>query len=209
MYSKPVTKEDRSAYLDNLYTLCKSCRLCELGRRDAKKSDEIRDPHVLSNRNVRRFVLVGQNPGWDELLADEPFVGASGRTFDKALMEHGLGRHEFYITNVVKCWTPNNAAPSKKHMDACSNYLDIEFKVLSPLLVVSVGSVAFKALCGNVSYQDRLGKITKSEKFGVNVFAVYHPSPLNLNVKERRDQFERQVELLCKTIKKIKAARQC
>ena len=48
---------------------------------------------------------------------------------------------------------------------------------------------------------DCFGNIIESKKFGVKVFPIYHPSPLNMNVDERRAQFEKDIRTLCKLIR--------
>lgn len=44
--------------------------------------------------------------------------------------------------------------------------------------------------------------IGKSEKFSVQVFPIYHPSPRNLDITERRQRFERDIEILCELMKR-------
>jgi DNA polymerase len=39
-----------------------------------------------------------------------PFVGAAGKFLDQLLAEAGLSRSRIYITNVVKCFLPENRA---------------------------------------------------------------------------------------------------
>jgi len=184
--------------------LCRTCTMCELGRRQAEKNGTCRDPHVLSNLKPSRFVVVGQNPGWDELAAGCPFVGAAGKNFDREIEKNGLTRDELYITNVVKCWTKNNAKPDVKHVHKCKPFLQMEFNLLNPLLVVTLGAVPFGLLCPDAVYGDCLQKITKSEQYGVNVFAIYHPSPLNLTQEVRRTMFGEQVRVLGQLVKKLK-----
>src|SRR5690348_5319366 len=55
-----------------------------------------------------RIVLVGEQPGNEEDLRGEPFVGPAGRILDDALEAAGIAREDAYVTNVVKHfkWTP-------------------------------------------------------------------------------------------------------
>src|SRR5213593_3063297 len=55
-----------------------------------------------------KIVIVGEAPGFDEELAGQPFVGASGKELDKMLKEAGIHRDECYVTNVCKWRPPNN-----------------------------------------------------------------------------------------------------
>jgi uracil-DNA glycosylase len=57
--------------------------------------------------------------------------------------------------------------------------------------------------CPEFVMKDYLGKIVESEKFPVKVFPIYHPSPRNLDITERRQRFERDIEILCELIKRV------
>jgi DNA polymerase len=186
-----------------LSTANSACTMCELGRKEACKNDELRDPHVFSNRNPKRFMVVGQNPGWNEVCQGTPFIGAAGGEFDTALAKFGGSRDDFYITNIVKCFTKDNAKPSRESQEACSPWLQMEINIINPILVVTLGAVSFNYMCPSAKYSDSLRQITKSERYGVKVFAMYHPSPLNLNSGGKRGDFEAQVKVLCALIRKM------
>src|SRR5256886_11750956 len=49
-----------------------------------------------------RVILVGEQPGNDEDLEGEPFVGPAGRVLNDALAAAGIDRGDAYVTNVVK-----------------------------------------------------------------------------------------------------------
>src|SRR5215510_4011924 len=55
-----------------------------------------------------RVMMVGEQPGNDEDLAGNPFVGPAGRVLDRALEAAGIARSDAYVTNVVKHfkWVP-------------------------------------------------------------------------------------------------------
>lgn len=103
MNIKETPYDRKLRMIRQLSLTCLSCSMCELGLKDAEKDLISRDPHVLSNLNPKRFILVGQNPGFTELEQRMPFVGASGKNFDAEITRHGISRDEFYITNIVKC----------------------------------------------------------------------------------------------------------
>jgi DNA polymerase len=100
-----------------------------------------------------RIVFVGEQPGDQEDRAGEPFVGPAGRLLDKALAEAGIDRRDAYITNAVKHFrfrpTPKrriHQSPGAEHLMACRPWLEAEFAVLQPEIVVCLGAVAAKAL---------------------------------------------------------------
>ena len=194
--------------LRQLSLCCSACTCCELGRREIIRDGIARDPHVLSSMNPTRIVVCGQNPGLNEIIEGVPFVGASGKNFDKEIAKHGLDRSQFYITNTIRCFTDDNAKPNYLQTKRCKPFLMIEMALIKPLLVVTLGGSAFDILCPGAGYQQSLGKITKSEEFEVKVFAVYHPSPLNLTDKSRRADFEHQIAILAKLVKHLTTAEQ-
>ncbi|MGY1842359.1 UdgX family uracil-DNA binding protein [Modestobacter sp. SYSU DS0875] len=100
-----------------------------------------------------RVVFVGEQPGDQEDRTGEPFVGPAGRLLDKALVEAGIDRRDAYVTNSVKHFrftpTPKrriHQSPGAEHLAACRPWLEAEFAVLQPEVVVCLGAVAAKAL---------------------------------------------------------------
>jgi uracil-DNA glycosylase len=80
---------------------------------------------------------------------------------------------------------------------------------LQPLLVVALGAVAFEALCpdeiaAGVRFSQAIGEITRSKRYDVPVFPIYHPSPLNLNGEGRLAMFKRHMYLMCGLVRKLK-----
>nr|WP_269429952.1 UdgX family uracil-DNA binding protein [Modestobacter caceresii] len=100
-----------------------------------------------------RVVFVGEQPGDQEDRAGEPFVGPAGKLLDRALTDAGIDRRDAYVTNSVKHFrftpTPKrriHQSPGAEHLRACRPWLEAEFAVLQPEVVVCLGAVAAKAL---------------------------------------------------------------
>lgn len=185
---------------------CMACTMCDLGRKGASKDGKLfRDPHVFSNMNPTRFMVFGQGPGWHELEKCEPFVGAAGENFNIEIVKYGLSRNDFYISNAVRCYVKDNQPPNHEHINRCKPFLMIEVNLIRPLLIITLGAVAFRVFCPTANYNESLGKLIHSAEFDINVFAVYHPSPLNLSDIIRRAEFEHQMCLICKVINRIKS----
>lgn len=201
--------ERKLKILRGLSDACSSCNMCELGLKNVardKESGDFRDPHVFSNLNPKRFMVVGQNPGWTELGVGVPLVGEAGVNFDVEIERHKLSRDDFYICNACRCFTPGNTRPEARNLEACRPYLEMEIRTIKPKLVVALGGVAFEQLCPGVPFSESLKKITKSKKYdGVPVFPVYHPSPVNLDEGGKRKDFEEQIALMCGLVKALRA----
>ena len=187
--------EERYKMMPHLKDACLKCRMCELGWSKA----EGLDPHVFSNYHPlsgpAKFVIVGQNPGINEVKQGVPFVGAAGANFDKELFKTHWRREDFYISNAVKCFTEGNRVPSARQMERCEPFLRMELAILKPKLTIAFGAVAFSVLSDAV-FSESIGKIVTSEKFGVKVFATYHPSPRNLIDGSRGARFERDMNMI-------------
>jgi len=177
-----------------------ACSMCELGLKGAERNGVVRDPHVLSNMNPERIIVIGQGPGWDELEKREPFIGAAGKNFDNELAENGLDRSQFYINNAIRCYIKDNGKPTELHIARCRPFLEIEINLIKPIFIVTLGAVAFQVLCPTTAYSDGLGCFTNSI-FGIKVFAIYHPSPLNMADQHRKLAFKSQIKALCTLIK--------
>jgi DNA polymerase len=94
-------------------------------------------------------MVVGEGPGREEDLQGRPFVGRSGQLLDKLLLEEaGLERRQVYIANVVKCRPPNNRDPEPDEIAACRPYLDQQVELIRPVVVVTLGNFATRALLG-------------------------------------------------------------
>jgi uracil-DNA glycosylase family protein len=100
-----------------------------------------------------RIVFVGEQPGDQEDRTGEPFVGPAGKLLDRALGDAKIDRRDAYITNSVKHFrftpTPKrriHQSPGAEHIRACKPWLEAEFAVLQPEIVVCLGAVAAKAL---------------------------------------------------------------
>ncbi|SAL37295.1 DNA glycosylase [Caballeronia cordobensis] len=129
-----------------------------------------------------RIMLLGEQPGDQEDLKGEPFVGPAGQLLDGAMQRAGVPREQVYLTNAVKHfkWEPRgkrrlHKTPAQQEVEACSYWLDQELQRTGARVIVTLGATALSALFGRratlsahigrvVPYGDRL------------VVATYHPS---------------------------------
>ena len=93
------------------------------------------------------LMVVGEGPGREEDLQGRPFVGRSGQLLDRLLREEaGLERRQVYIANVVKCRPPNNRDPLPEEIAACRPYLDSQVQLIGPVVILTLGNFASRAL---------------------------------------------------------------
>ncbi len=132
--------------LDGLRTAAAGCRACELWE-PATQTVFGEGPETA------RIVFVGEQPGDQEDRVGEPFVGPAGKLLDRALGDAGIDRRDAYVTNAVKHFrfAPKgkrriHQTPGPEHLRACRPWLEAEFTVLRPEIVVCHGATAATAL---------------------------------------------------------------
>jgi DNA polymerase len=128
-------------------------------------------------------MLVGEQPGDQEDLAGEPFVGPAGKLLDQVCEAAGVDRKTVYVTNAVKHfkWEPRgkrrlHKTPVQREIEACHYWLDKELASVKPDVIVALGATALKSVLGaaNVTLKNSLGKPLRHD--GRWVVTTYHPS---------------------------------
>lgn len=99
-------------------------------------------PTLPDGFSTAEIMIVGRNPGREELAQGKPFVGPSGALVNKLLDECGLTRQEVYITNVCKCYSEDNRVPELGEIGACRRFLQAEVDLLKPKLIIVLGNEA-------------------------------------------------------------------
>lgn len=105
------------------------------------------------NPETAKLIYIAQNPGEHETNARpmEPLIGPSGRVFNRQLSEAGIKRSDVFITNQVKCLTPNNREPTQQEVECCRPLIELELGRCRSDVVVLAGSTAFEANIGDWS----------------------------------------------------------
>lgn len=125
-----------------------ACRQCALYERATQAVPGHGNPQAA-------MMLVGEQPGNDEDLAGEPFVGPAGRLLKEGMDAAGIVRAETYVTNAVKHfkWVPQgprrlHQKPGVREVRACHNWLAAEVRLVRPRLIVCLGATAGQAIVG-------------------------------------------------------------
>lgn len=127
--------------LDNLDSSILSCSKCKLRNCCGEYG-----PTIPSGFSDCEIMIIGRNPGFEELYAGQPFVGKSGKRLDQVLEEVGLTRRECWITNVCKCFSEANRPVEFAEMTACLPFLRSEIALLKPKLILAFGNEAQAAV---------------------------------------------------------------
>lgn len=89
-------------------------------------------------------MLVGQNPGKEEVKVNRPFVGKAGAYLNEVLHEFGIDRESLYLTSVVKEPTPDNRKPTAEDIRRWMPVLERQIEEIKPKIVVLMGKVAWQ-----------------------------------------------------------------
>ncbi|MPZ67551.1 MAG: UdgX family uracil-DNA binding protein [Pseudonocardiaceae bacterium] len=143
------------------------------------------------------IVLAGEQPGDNEDVEGEPFVGPAGKLLDRALLRAGVSREDAYVTNVVKHFRFKrqgkrriHQTPGVEHVRACLPWLQAELDAIEPQLLVTLGATAAKSLLGtSFRLTHHRGELLECSAVpGVPLLATVHPSAVLRAPEDRRDE---------------------
>jgi len=132
------------------------------------------------------LMIIGEAPGHDEDLQGIPFVGRAGQLLNKILQAIQLDPNQVYITNILKCRPPNNRDPHIDEVQACSQFLQAQIKLIQPKVILSVGRISAQNLLKDHS---PLGKLRDKNHLlpgtDLPLLVTYHPAYLLRNPAEK------------------------
>lgn len=145
-------------------------------------------PAVVGRAVASRIILVGQAPGDKEPKLGRPFAWTAGKTLFKWFHET-LGwseddtRDRFYFAAVCRCFPGKKEAggdrvPDDGEIATCARWLEMEFDLLKPQLVLPVGKLAITQFLPPAPLNDMIGRSFRAEYCGhaVDVIPLPHPS---------------------------------
>jgi uracil-DNA glycosylase len=130
-------------------------------------------PVVVGRPVASRIMLVGQAPGDKEPKLGRPFAWTAGKTLFKWFHE-ALGwsedetRDRIYFAAVCRCFPGKrpeggDRVPAPEEIASCSGWMEREFALLRPALVLPVGKLAISQFLGERPLIETIGK-----KFPIN-----------------------------------------
>lgn len=169
----------KTARFNDLVESVQHCDLCP-------RLCERRKVLSVANGTVESKVLfVAEAPG--RLGADRtgvPLYGdRTGDNFEALLGNIGWRREDIFITNAVLCnpkqGNGNNATPTADEIANCSAYLEMVIALVSPDVIVTLGSTALSALGllspHGVELREGVAKLVPWRH--CRLFPLYHPGP--------------------------------
>jgi DNA polymerase len=166
------------ASLTEAARLCRACPLWEPATQTV----------FGSGPDDARIVVVGEQPGDQEDLAGQPFVGPAGQLFDRALREARIDRTTLYVTNAVKHFKflvrgkrRLHQSPKVTEIRACHPWLAAEVSRVKPDLVIAMGATAAQSVFGCATPVDKSRRQVFEHvvgDHGTRVVVTVHPSYL-------------------------------
>ncbi len=189
----PIGPEQTRKKFKLLEKQAAKCRLCSaLADQSA----------ILSSANGNlnaKIIFVAEAPGrFGAGRTGIPFHGdKSGDNFETLLEHIGLTRAEVFITNAALCnplENGNNRRPKASEIKNCSPFLKETLDLISPQVVVTLGSVGLQALNLILETRYQLKENVAQPLTTPNfiLFPLYHPSPRVTNwmrplVQQKKD----------------------
>ena len=141
-----------------------ACRACQvagyLAQANPIRPTLIDDPRVM---------LIGQAPGPVTDRKGYHFAGPAGRFleiwFDRAGFPPGYFREHVYLTSLTRCFPGKSPSgngdrpPSRAEIALCRRFLDREFELIQPRVVLLVGKMAIDAFLGKHPLVETVGRV--------------------------------------------------
>lgn len=156
-----------------------------------ERCPQMHKPVVSCGPVVSRVMLVGQAPGVKEPELQRPFAWTAGKTLFGWFEEStGLKEAEFrqrvYMTAVCRCYPGKNPkggdrVPNQQEIDNCSSWLNGDFSILKPRLVIAVGKLAIQQFIHFDKLVEVVGRSFPCMREGqdFDVIPLPHPSGLS------------------------------
>ena len=131
-----------------------------------------------------KLVIVAEGPSATDEHTLIPFSGPSGVLLDEVLHANDLDRDEIWITNVLRCraavrqgGVTKNRPPKAGEIKACSKWLDGELTLISPSVILCMGSPAANTLIHKgFRMTEERGQWFTDTLYAPFVLATYNPA---------------------------------
>ncbi len=180
-----MNETEKKRLINNLARGICRCRKCRLYK--SRKHAVPGEGSISSG-----IFFVGEAPGKNEDEQGRPFVGLSGKFFNRMLEKIGLSRNKIFVTGSVKCRPPNNRTPKDDELKICKeNWLSKQIEIIEPGLVVALGKVALQQV---LEEEDNLEKIHGQVRTfnGRKCLITFHPAAA-MRFPKIRKKIERDI----------------
>ncbi|WP_456406135.1 uracil-DNA glycosylase family protein [Thiolapillus sp.] len=169
-----------------LQSLLRECRCCP----------DMIPPVVLGEPVPSPVFSIGQAPGDKEGPAGRPFAWTAGKTlfqwFERIGVDEQRYRENVYMAAVCRCFPGKNPkggdrVPTRKEISACSGWMEEEFSLLQPRLVIPIGKLAIGELLPVGKLTEVIGQQFELELWGVTTSVIPLPHPSGASTWHRTE----------------------
>jgi uracil-DNA glycosylase len=163
----------------------RACRRCHLAGLlvETESSPIARDPEP--DAPAPKILLIGQAPGLRAQRENRPFAGIAGEKLRSWFELGGIARDDYYrkihFSAITRCYpgrvpgARGDRVPSPAEQALCRPWLDEQFRVLRPKVMLLVGLLAIRTFLGHVpSLTGTIGTATVRD--GIRYLPLPHPS---------------------------------
>lgn len=150
---------------------CNDCGICNCIK-TVGFGTNLKNPSIL---------IIGECPDQkqQELKSENPFDTVSGTYLLNKLKELEINPDDIYFINSVNCYPVKSKIsrpPTVSERTCCKVFIDYLIKVIDPLMVITLGSVATNALNEDIGKQNILDIRGQSFQYrGIDVFPTINP----------------------------------
>jgi len=173
-----ATNAERQSRLEAHVAALRQCRRCP----------HMIPPPVSGGAVASRVILIGQAPGVKEPVLARPFAWTAGRTlfgwFDQFCgLDEAEVRSRIYFAAVCRCFPGKNTTggdrvPAPDEIRNCSAWMNDEFEILRPQLVIAVGKLAISQFIVVNKLDEVIGRTyqLRRERCAFDLIPLPHPS---------------------------------
>jgi len=164
--------------------------------RACRKCPDMIPPVVVGQTVLSPVISIGQAPGEREGPAGKPFAWTAGKTLFKWFESIGVDeetyRSHVYMAAVCRCFPGKNPkggdrVPSREEIDNCRYWLEREFHLLQPRLVIPIGKLAIGEIMHVKRLAEVIGHAFEERLFGVDTTVIPLPHPSGASTWHRTE----------------------
>ena len=164
--------------IELLHDEIRTCRRCEAD------GFPISPPPMVWGQVPARFMLIGQAPGLSDLRGARMYLGPAARKLFGWMAEAGFAESDIgttvYMTALTKCFPgrlpgkSTDRAPSPKERANCRPWLDAQWKLVQPRVVLLFGKLAIDTFLPKMPLEMAVGNTFDLD--GVTYIPLPHSS---------------------------------
>lgn len=170
-----------------------TCTLCDIC------SNNNHHPNLGDGNPTAQIIFIGRNPTYQERKSGIPQMNKAGLLFQKYLDMFNINRDDIYITDSVKCKTPNDRHPNECEIKNCRSKLEEELLTINPKIIVLLGTTALRSYFNIFDNTNQINIKNLQSKHIIHknriIIFAYHPSYIYKYENYRIDMYKMFVKL--------------